>query len=79
MKYTKRAFGKQLAEQISSGYDAQTLSKWAYRQYLDHANDLEDGLRSSMMTIVAMGEGEEFKLPENAIQELIRNLLDDHK
>lgn len=73
MIYTRKQFGKDLAEQLSSGYDTRRLSRWAFKQYLDC--ELEKGLQSEMMTIIAMEEGPEFELTEKEILKLIAELV----
>lgn len=76
MSYRKADFGKALLNELDRGYDVKRLAKWAYEVHLDHADDLEDGLNSEMMTVVAMSEGPEFQLKENELRRLAARLLE---
>jgi hypothetical protein len=75
--YTKHEFGKQLAEQVNKKYDVTYLANWAHRQYLDHANRLDNETRDAIMTVIAMDEGDEFVLTKEELLRLAADLQRD--
>lgn len=75
MSYPKKDFGLRLKEQLNIGYDVVRVARWAYQEYLDHCSELEPGLKSEMMKIIAMEEGPEFEMSEQEIQTLANELL----
>ncbi len=77
MTYSKSAFGKGLAELVSGGYDIRSISRWAFEKYLDHANELEQGLKTEMMTIIMMEEGPEFELSREDLDKLIVRMIEN--
>lgn len=76
MSYKKSDFGKRLFEQLSQGYDVARIAHWAFVEHLDHIKELEDGLDSEIMTVIAMGEGPQFHLSENELRRLAARLLE---
>lgn len=72
--YTKQDFGKELTEQVNKKYDIPYLSYWAHEKYLNHANQLDKETRTAIMTVIAMGEGDEFVLTKEKLLNLASNL-----
>ncbi len=76
MKFTKAAFGDALRAQLVHSYEPRRLARWAYRSYLDHANDLEPGLYEEIMKVATMEEGPEFELSAEEIKCIVKNLVE---
>jgi hypothetical protein len=74
MSYDLKAFGVELLLELEKGYDIVRISNWAYRTFFD-LRDPSPSLTSSMMTIIAMQEGEQFELTESELRVFAANLL----
>ncbi|MBI5622250.1 MAG: hypothetical protein HY924_00580 [Elusimicrobia bacterium] len=75
MIYRKSDFGKALLKELGKGYAVARIAHWAFVEHLDHIKELEDGLDSEMMTVIAMGEGAQFHLSEDELRQLAARLL----
>lgn len=76
MTYRKCDFGKELLQQLESGYDPDRIARWAYEQHLNHAARLEDGLSTEMMTVIAMEGDPQFHLDEKKLRQLAARLME---
>lgn len=74
MTYTSKEFGARLKEQVAVAYDVVKIARWAHHEFLAHCNDLDPGLQSEMMKIIAMEEGPEFELTAQEIHSLADEL-----
>jgi len=77
MTYTKKIFAERLSQQIVLKYDIIRIARWAYDEFTLNCRDLEPGLKSEMMRIIAMEEGPEFEMTEQEIREFARSLSED--
>jgi len=74
MNYSRKDFGARLKEQVAVGYDVVKLARWVHHEFLNHCNELEAGLQTEMMKLIAMEEGPEFELTEQEIRTLANEL-----
>lgn len=74
MVYTKKQFGLELKEKISTGSDCQDISRWAFKIYTDHGLEFEDGLDFFVLKLVSMDEGPEFSLSKVELTYLANKL-----
>ena len=75
MTYTKKLFADELLHQLSSGYDVVRIARWAFSIYMSHSRELELGLKSEIMQVVAMEEGPEFEMSEQELRQFASHLL----
>lgn len=77
MKYTKAAFGNQLLDKLSEGYQPERLAEWAYKIYLEYVGEFEDdALEEDVMTLVHMDGGPQFYLTEAEVRRLAARLIE---
>jgi hypothetical protein len=72
--YLKRDFANALSNELEKEYDAIRIARWTFETYLEHADELEPGLRTEMMTLIAMDAGPEFELDEASAKSLCARL-----
>lgn len=75
MMYTRKQFGIELKEKLSRGSDADAISKWAFKIYIDHGLQFECGLDYFVLKLIAMEEGKEFFLSEEKLGCLANELI----
>ena len=75
MRYTRKDFAIGPRQQLISGYDFLRVARWAHEEFLSHSRDLEDGLQTEMMKVIAMEEGPEFQMTKP--QRLVRHSIGD--
>lgn len=73
MTYTKKQFANRLSQQLVLKYDATRIARWAFNEFTLHCRELEPGLKSDMMRIIAMEEGPEFEMTEQEIRAFVRS------
>ena len=73
MKLTRDELGLALSNELDEGYDPVRLAKWAYRMQLD-ASEIDAGLESELLKLIAMEQGPEFEMSESELRELARIL-----
>ena len=73
MKLTRDELGRGLSDELDEGYDPVRLAKWAYRMHLD-ANEIDAGLESELLKLIAMERGPEFQMSESELRDLAKIL-----
>lgn len=73
MKLTRAELGRELARELDEGYEPVRIAKWAYRLYLD-SFEINVGVESELLKLIAMEQGPEFELSESELLELARAL-----
>lgn len=76
MTYRKCDFGKELLAQLDKGYDPDRIARWANEQHLNHAGEMEDGLRSEIQTVMFMEKDPQFRLDERELRKLAARLME---
>lgn len=79
MVYSRKNFGDELKERLSTSVPLAELARWAYLRYLDHANDLEPGLYDDLMSVAMMEEGPEFELTRGELEALAVQLCSSER
>lgn len=77
--YTKSQFGKNLETELNDGFDTLKIARWAYLEFVDGPVEMEDGLETIILKIMAMEEGEEFGYTESQLRELASVLQDNNR
>jgi len=75
MTYTKKQFGLELKAKLLTGKSCNEISKWAFKIYIEHGLEFENGLDYLVLKLVAMEEGPEFVLAEEELRCLADKLL----
>lgn len=70
MKHSDLQFATDLLAELEKGHDIIRIARWAHARYLDECGSLSPRLRSAMMRLIAMEEGDEFELSETEIRDL---------
>ena len=64
--YTKIQFLEELKHQCDD-YDIVRTARWAHRVFIEHCQNLEEGLQPFVMKVVSMEEGDEFELSKEEL------------
>ena len=82
MTYTKRRFAAELLVELERNlaeaeppFSVVRLARWASDKHLKYQGLFEEDLADSVMTIMLMGDGEEFELDINQVRQLAEKLL----
>jgi len=73
MHLTRQAVGQMIKSELEQGYDVIRIARHAYRLFLT-AREIDPGLRSELLGLVAMEEGPQFEIPESELRELAEAL-----
>ncbi|HEY9630265.1 MAG TPA: hypothetical protein V6C84_23475 [Coleofasciculaceae cyanobacterium] len=76
MNYTKKQLAQELKVHLEHEHDLSTISKWAYRIYLD-SRELESELVDILMLLEGMDSSSEFELSEEQLRNLVVQLEDN--
>lgn len=72
--YSKKYFGKALAQELIKELDIEKLAQWAHDLYIYHAPVLDRETYDAIMTVMVMGEGEEFVRSKEELLKFAANL-----
>lgn len=75
MTYTKEKLGLELKAQLIQGKDYNAIASWAFKIYLEHGLDFEQGLDYFVLKLMAMEEGPEFILSKQDLLNLSNILI----
>ena len=75
MTYTKKKFGLELKSKLIMKNNNNEISKWAFKIYIDHGLEFENGLDDIVLKLIAMEEGPEFFLSNEELQLLADKLI----
>jgi hypothetical protein len=82
MTYTKRRFAAELLAELERDlaeaepeFSVVRLARWASNIHFKYQGHLEAGLEDNVMTIMLMGDGEEFELDMYQIRQLAKEIL----
>ena len=79
MTYTKRDFGKELSEKISSGNTASQIGRWVHSVFFQHCRELDYELKDITEQLLMMEEGPEFQYTMQELQLLADKLINNEK
>lgn len=70
---TRHEFSRLLTDKLAGSPSLKALADWAHRLYLDRSK--ADGVTDALMTLIAMDEGPDFALDDEALRRFAVDLL----
>lgn len=73
----KKEFGLELQKQLLLENDYKKISKWAFKIYVNHGLEFENGLDYFILKLIAMEEGPEFTLSREDLLIMTNKLISE--